>query len=348
LSSRAAATPAAQQACEHALLEAAARGEAHLHVSSLDGEVLSLGAFHREPSGPSPPLRWRRLTGGRAAAAGSGLRVLTLALPHRAALVAARAGDLRPEQALNRCVRGLLAALERLGVQPIYPGLDLVTAGGRGLALLGLAERRDGAALFQALIAWQDSFARTPELLDRADPQGRIPMTLAAAASFTRVVEVSPEAERQAGPLPALAQVLAAGYQAAFGTEIVPAPAPEGGSGTAVVPGATPLAGIEPVEGAREATVTGRLGPITGWLATQAERITAAGVSGDFLAPLDLPAELGERLSGRPATREAIGAALRGWLDGRDRYLLGLREPELADLLAATAANPAVHRSGPA
>src|SRR4029450_4237126 len=96
------------RAREGTLLCAARRGEASLHVSALAGDVISLGAFHREPRGPMPPDRWRRRTGGRAVASGSGFRLMTLALPHRAALVASSVADLRPEQALNRCVRGLL------------------------------------------------------------------------------------------------------------------------------------------------------------------------------------------------------------------------------------------------
>jgi hypothetical protein len=93
-----------QRAREGALLCAARRGEGSLHVSALAGDVLSLGAFHREPRGPMPPDRWRRRTGGRAVASGSGFRLITLALPHRAAGEAeerARAGaeSLRPRSA---------------------------------------------------------------------------------------------------------------------------------------------------------------------------------------------------------------------------------------------------------
>lgn len=322
------------------MLEAAAHGEARLHVSSLAGDVLSLGAFHREPLGAMPPLRWRRLTGGRAAPAGAAFRVITLALPHRSALTSDRRQDLRPEQALNRAVRGLLATLEMLGIAPIYPGLDLVTAGGRALAQLGLAERPDGAALFQALLAWDDSFACTPALLDRADPEGRIPMSLGAAASFTTVLESAPGAARHAD-VGAFAEALAQGYRSALGVEVAPDQTGDGpGEREASHPPAeaNPLPGVEPASGASEATVAGRIGPVTAWLTALDGRIVAAGLFGDFLAPLDLPAALGRRLEGRSPARDAIAPALAGWLDGRERYLLGLREPELVDLLATAAA----------
>src|SRR5262245_47922067 len=80
-------TAAQQRVHETALLASASRGEARLHVSTLDGDLLALGAFHREPRGAAAE-RWRRASGGRALATGEGFRVLSLALPHRAALVA--------------------------------------------------------------------------------------------------------------------------------------------------------------------------------------------------------------------------------------------------------------------
>ena len=48
-----------------------------------------------------------------------------------------------------------------------------MTEGGRTLATVSLAESSDGAALFQAVLAWSESFAQTAALLDRAVPKAR-------------------------------------------------------------------------------------------------------------------------------------------------------------------------------
>jgi hypothetical protein len=327
-----------QRAREGALLRAARGGAAaHLHVSALAGEVLSLGAFHREPRGVETLARWRRRTGGRAAAAGEGFRVITLALPHRAALVAASAEALRPEQSLNRGVRGVLAALARLGIDALYPGLDAVTVGGRTVAQLGLAEHPEGGALFQAVLAWDDSFARTPVLLDRADPEGLVPMALAAASSFTSVRELR-GAAAAAVDVGSFAAAVGDGYREAFGAgvrAVAPAPAADEDAASG------PLPGVEPGAGAGVATRPGRIGPVSAWLLRDREgdRIADAGVSGDLIAPQALPSELGRHLAGIAASGPAIADALAGWLDGRERYLLGVREAELVELLVAAAAS---------
>lgn len=334
---------AAQRAREGALLASARGGRAQLHVSGLDGEVLSLGLFHREPSGAAPPRRWRRRTGGRAIAAGTGFRLVTLALPHRAALVAESAVALRPEQALNRCVRGLLAALKRLAVDALYPGLDAVTAAGRTLAVLGLGEVKDGSALFQAVLAWDQSFARTPELLDRADPEGIVPMVLSGASSFTSIRELRGPAATL--DLAEFAALVAEGYREAFGTAIVsrPPPAPRASDDWADAP----ATGVEPPPHAGTATLRGRIGPVTAWvLGDDRDRVRDAGLFGDLMAPLDLPSDLGALLAGVPTSRPALTAALAGWLDGRERYVLGVREAELIDLLAAAAGKRRVGGDG--
>jgi hypothetical protein len=117
--------------------------------------------------------------------------VLTLALPHRSALVGDERHALRPEQVMNRCVRGLLAWLRRQGVDPIYPGLDAVTVGRRWLAHLGFAESRDGPTLFQAIVALDGSLAATPQLLDRLDPHA-YPARLVAATEATSLAACGP------------------------------------------------------------------------------------------------------------------------------------------------------------
>jgi hypothetical protein len=56
------------------------------------------------------------------------------------------------------------------------------------------------------------------------------------------------------------------------------------------------------------------------------------------MAPLSLPADLGRKVAGVAPDRGSLRSALSGWLDGRERYLLGITEAELIDLLAEAAA----------
>ena len=79
--------------------------------------------------------------------------MLSLTLPHRSALVATEPLALRAEQALNRCVRALLAALRGLGVDAFYPGRDRITLGGRTLGVVALESDARGATLFEAVLA---------------------------------------------------------------------------------------------------------------------------------------------------------------------------------------------------
>lgn len=333
-------TASQQRADEAALLASAARGEARLHVSTLDGELLALGAFHREPRGAGPQ-RWRRFSGGRALAVGGGFRVVTLALPHRAALVAETRTALRPEQVLNRCVRGVLATLRGAGAAALYPGLDLVTVGGRGIAQLGLCEDSQGATLFQAVIAWSASFARTAERLDRADPDGVVPMALVPEDHFIHVHALSGSASSH-DDLATFAGLVRESYGSTFGVTVIADALPP--AGETARDGHEPGPGVEPRPGAGEATAKGAIGLVTAWVARGPSTIEAAGLSGDFIAPPDFPAALGARLAGAAPTEEDIARALTGWLDGEDRYLLGLRERALVELLA-TAASRAIEAS---
>src|SRR5215813_4259860 len=157
---------------DRAELESAAReGVVALRLYTLATDALVLGRYHRRPHGHGVALA-RRLSGGRVVPGGEGFVGVSLALPHRSALVGDDPWMLSPEQVMNRCVRGLLDGLRRLGVEPFYPGRDLVTAGGRTVAVLGLEIAPDGAALFEVTLALGRDLATLPGLLDRADPEG--------------------------------------------------------------------------------------------------------------------------------------------------------------------------------
>lgn len=338
ISHAAGASPAAQSRREQALLEGAALGELHLHVSTLRGSVLGLGAFHLEPRPPSAPAAsvWRRRCGGCATACGDGFAILTLGLPHRAALVADEPTALKPEQVMNRCVRGLLAWLRRAGLDPLYPGLDTVTVARRTLARLGFAETIDGPTLFQAILAIDASFADTPLLLDRLDPDGRVPLRLVARGETTSLAELG-RVPPGGLDLPSLARDLAAAYAATFPDAI--------GEVDELDPAVTALLEKpEAIAGAAEAAPPdlpatpvveqGLLGQVAAAARIADGRVAAFGLTGDFLASDRVVPELRARIEGGDATVEAMRAAADAVLDGDRGYLLGLAPDALRRLLA--------------
>lgn len=354
-------TPRVQRARERALIEAARLGETHLHLSTMDGEVLGLGAYHFLPSAAEgrpragvvggaasarAPELWRRNTGGRAIACGDGFLIVTLALPHRAALVGESAWDLKPEQVMNRCVRGFLAACRNLGLDPTYPGLDLLTLRRKAFAHLSFGEEDDGPTLFQIVVGVTASLAGTPSLLDRLDPHGVVPATLIEAGSVTTLADELGEAAVHEA-LAALADpgdcvaLVAAGYADSFPLELLeldPAvteamleeePAERAGSSpwtSAADPGAS------------TATAHGLLGPVSASIGAAAGKISAAQLSGDFIAPAWVVARLCDRLVGTRLDRGAITRRVEDVLDDGGRaYLLGIRPAALADLIALAA-----------
>jgi len=147
-----------------------------LRVHSAPGDSLSLGRYHLAPDPPAPgtiPL-WRRETGGRVLPGGDGFVWVSLLLPHRSALVAAAPLALRPEQVLNRCVRGVLEACRRYGAAVIYPGRDVVTINRRIVAAVSFTTDARGALLFEACLAVGRDFSVMPAWLDAVDPRGTV------------------------------------------------------------------------------------------------------------------------------------------------------------------------------
>lgn len=331
------ATPAAQTRREQALLEGAALGELHLHVSTLAGDVLALGAFHQQPRPPRDAgiALWRRRSGGCATSCGSGFLIVTLGLPHRSALVADEPYALRPEQVMNRCVRGVLAWLRRLGIDPLYPGLDAVTAQRRVLARVGFAETAAGPTLFEAIVARDASFADTPALLDRLDPDGRVPLRLEARDASTSLVALGRTAAAEVDVATVAAQIADA-YAATFPDAI--------GEIAELDPAVTAL--LESADALEDATEhpapelpatpvveNGLLGQVATAARIDAGRVDAFALTGDFLAPEWAPSELRARIEGRAATADTVRAAARAVFDGSRGYLLGLAPEALERLL---------------
>lgn len=327
--------PSTQLARERGLLAAAARGESHLHVSTLaPAECVALGAFHRRPGGPSDVAVWARHTGGRALPTGSGFLLVTLALPHRSALTSDDRLELAPEQVMNRCVRGVLHALRGVGVDVSYPGLDLITHTRRAIGALTFVEIGE-PTLFQAVLAAERTLADGALLLDRVDPEGVVPMAMIPptdAASLAEILEPRGSAELTPG---ALQRRLAAGYAAAFGLQTRALDEAASGALADTRPGAAEPPSPSPQgTGAR---AVGLLGTVEAWTTLDADRIDRIVLAGDFLSPPDLPNRLSDALRGLPPRAAEIERGVRRFLDRDQRYLLGLRPAELIDLLQRSA-----------
>ena len=215
-------TPAASRFTDAALLaRAVARGRGTLRVSRLAGTVLALGRYHLAPAGGAAATLHRRLSGGRAWAAGDGFLQLSLTLPHRSALVSDDPLALAPEQVLNRAVRGLLDGLKAVGVSALYPGRDAITVARRTIGFLGLEIDGHGATLIEACVDIDRDQATLPHLLEELDPDGVVGAQMVGPDDATSLA-------RELGRGPSFDEVAACirrGYESRLGVEFVEAEA---------------------------------------------------------------------------------------------------------------------------
>ncbi len=308
-------TPAVGIATDRALLARAGEtGRGALRVFALAGDVVALGRFHREPDGTPGVGTYRRLTGGRAWAAGDGFVGVTLVLPHRSALAGETPDALTPEQVMNRCVRGLLGALEANGVPALYPGRDLVTVARRPIAGLGLEVDARGATLFEAVVSVGRDQSVLPHLLDRADPAGVVPVTMTLPDDVTSVRALT-------GRVPSVAEVaawLAEGFAKRLGVRV-------GGEGIVPATDAAPVSPPPVVTGQRIARVGTMLGVLEVQLALAGDgSIAAAAICGDLLAPSWAVTRLELALRGCLPTREPVAAVVEATFAAPGAFVLGI------------------------
>jgi hypothetical protein len=322
------AAPQAAALGRSALDCARARSDAILCTYTLPGDVLSLGRYHVVPAPePSPTVSVaRRLTGGRIAPSGDGFVGVVLALPHVKVLVADAALD--PAQILNRYVRGVLGALEALGVAAVYPGRDRITVGGRIIATLGFEVEADGATLIDGSIAIGRSFAQVSTFADRADPTGVVPIELVLPEQGTSIAEVA----RRTPDVAEIGVALATGYARRLGVEVTTADV------AVPIPAADPSwldAGRLAPHLDRHALARDMLGVVEVYAACRDHRVAEARLCGDFIAPSGTVARLEEVMRGSPVGRDALRARVADVLAEPGAFLLGVRSPAtIADLAA--------------
>jgi lipoate-protein ligase A len=305
-----------------------ARWPAVLRVYDVAGDPVSIGRWQLAPSAGSAGTLMRRHSGGRAAAFGTGFAGVTLVLPRRAALLEPEAATLRRGQVMNRYVRGILRALEREGVAAIYPGQDTITAGRRLLGVVSFAETRTGAVLVEALLATTGDPSTLPQLLDRADRGGVVPIGMLTPADTTSVA-----AERGAPPmLSQLADWMARGYAEGLGLapEARTLDADETARVTSLAATAftdaawhrmrTPRADLD-----RRASTRTMLGSLDVHVAVESDgRIRDACIAGDLIAADDTIPALEAGLQGCSPERGAVVAVVTRVLSTPPHFLLGI------------------------
>ena len=316
--------------CDRLLLETRARKHPLLYAYTLAGDVFSLGRFHVVPPSVHTSVTvGRRKSGGRVAPLGDGYLALALASPHAAALVSGEPHTVNPGQVLNRAVRGLLGALESLGVAAYYPGRDVVTAGGRVLAALGFETADDGATLVEACVAVGRSFAEVSAFADRADPGGVVPVDLMLPEQATCVAEAG-------GRVPDLDEITAAlslGYASRLGLEVAT-------SQELRAPDPDPSwldAGRLPPHLDRHALAREMLGVIEVYAACDAGRVADVRVCGDVIAPSGMIARIEASLRGAPIDRAELVRRVTDAAGEQADAVLGVRSIATIAELAYTA-----------
>jgi len=326
-------TPQASLARDRFLLDAVvaepSRWPAALRVYEVVGAVVSIGRWQLAPpkSGSEVTLM-RRHSGGRAAAFGTGFVGVTLVLPRRGALLEPGPAALRPEQVMNRYVRGILGALEGEGVAAIYPGRDTITAGRRLLGIVSFAETRAGALLVEALLATSGDPSTLPRLLDRADPGGTVRTEMLQPADTTSVAV-------QRGQAPTLSEVadwMATGYAKRLGVAPVARTLADAESTRLAGLAATTLADASWLAARtprgdldHRASTRAMLGTLDVHLAVASEgQIRDACISGDLIAADGTIPALEEGLRGCAPERSAVSAAVERVLAAPSHFLLGI------------------------
>ena len=326
------------------LLEATAARQAApaLIVYASPGRMVSLGRYQLYCGDPvrSGIGAARRLTGGRAIGAGEGWLSLALVAPDKSLLLPERDAALKPDQVMNRYVRGLLNAMRALGIDCFYPGRDAITSQRRELGACSFEVNAGGAMLFEATIAVNRGMEELLHDLDRLDPGGSVHCPMYGPENAAKLVR---ELDRDIG-FAELARAIVAGYAASFGAvrERALEP-PERAQATrrAQALDATRWLrlGVEPESFNRSNRAAGQLGAVEARLeVADSFKIERLLLSGDFIANSPGIAELEHALAGQALNLASVArAVIDTYGDGRN-FFLGLGELDNLVRLIAEAA----------
>lgn len=286
-----------------------------LVIAELTSPALLLGRHQRAASAVSLPAArahglapLRRVGGGRALLAGEGVVGLFLHTPPGAPLAAA---PFPPDRTTNRYVRGLLAALRRLGArQAAWFGRDYVSVCGRSLAVVSQEATPGGAVALEAFVSVSRPLGPPAALLrDRphSDPRACGP----ASVSLAELAARTPSFDE-------VAAALMAGWSGE-------------GPGPEPVEAALPEADLPPAEEEEAGLATS--GPVEipiGFLealsAAAAGRLVGPRLRGDFIAPAATVAALEAALDGAPLDEAEIGRRVDAAFHQPGAFLQGVKE----------------------
>jgi hypothetical protein len=250
----------------------------------------------------------------------------SVVLPSRTAALDGRDAKLRPEQVMNRHVRGAIAATRAMGADCFYPGRDAVTCGARELAMCTFEEDAGGALLFEMFIAMARSLESLPLDIERFDPAGQLACRFYDAQSCTSLA-------RELGralSFEELATQLEAGYRSMFGgarrrdlTAAERAVASEEASrlGPRWLSGRRPHPSLSQV-----GRLSIQLGSMQAHMAAADGRIERIEFYGDFIANSAGLAGFEQKLAGqRLDLMTLMSVALETYGDGRN-FILGCGE----------------------
>ena len=292
---------------------------AEIRVWHAAHSYVSLGRFHRRPLDADALVR--RVTGGKPYSIGPGVLCMTGVYPSLAWLGAGSA-RLEPEQALNRALRPLLAAVRDAGADAFYPGRDLITLGGRTLAVASFTVLPDGVVVTSTALAVGVGFGGTAAAIAAADRTGSVTFDAEALAGATTLEAAL---GRPAG-IDWVGRVAehAAGAHTCEADVCEPEPLPSldvGAAFAALQAERGPLAA-----GTAVAYGIEMLGAVEAAAKLAGGRIAHLELAGDLIAPFATIEELAASMHGEPPTRAAAERAVLAVLTRPGRFLLGVRD----------------------
>jgi lipoate-protein ligase A len=313
----------------HLLETVAARQSAPvLIIHASGGRMLSLGRYHLyEGAAQRDGLTaWRRMTGGRVAGAGEGWLGLALILPSRTALLSEGDRHLKPDQVMNRYVRGLLAALRTLGLDAFYPGRDAITVDRRELAMCTFECDASGAMLFEVALAANRGMEEVVHDLERFDPDGQLTCAMYGPESATKMVR---ELDREVS-FAEIAEAVANGYSQALGggnpRELSPLELAQAARRAASFDSAEWLE-LRAPENAAVARMQSQLGTVEVRASlSPAETVERLVLAGDIIANSPGARAFASELAGKRLDLPSASAAVMKIFGHEDNFILGIGE----------------------
>jgi lipoate-protein ligase A len=298
-----------------------------LLIHTMRARTISLGRYHLYDGtiGRAGLVAMRRFTGGRVIGSGEGWLGLALILPSREALLPDHETKLKPDQVMNRYVRGLLAGLRDLGLECFYPGRDAITFERREIAMCTFETDASGAMLFEAVLAVNRGMEEVVHDLEHFDPAGQLACPMYGPDNATKLVR---ELHRDVS-FGEVADAIARGYSNLLGggdrrelTALEIAQAERRGA-SLEQRGWLPLS----AEGNLISRIASQLGSVEARVKTAADgAIEKIDLVGDIIANSPGIAAFQSEMTGRRLDLASVSAGVMKVFGHGDNFILGLGE----------------------